>query len=40
MEHSGDYVDVQIESEFDFNGIGYTEAPKLDKYGNFILKKI
>jgi hypothetical protein len=40
MEHSGNYVDVEIETEFDFNGVGYTEIPKLDKYGNFILKKI
>lgn len=38
MEYSENYVD--IETEFHFNGIGYTEMPKLDDQGNFILKKI
>jgi hypothetical protein len=33
-------VQVEVLTEFDFNGIGYSEIPKLDKNGNFILKKI
>lgn len=33
-------VQVEVLTEFDFNGIGYSEIPKLDTNGNFILKKI
>jgi hypothetical protein len=31
-------VEVDIISEFDFNGIGYSEIPKLDENGCYILK--